>query len=154
MKNMFMLAACISFNSIFLSAQIPVFIDPTGTYTLKGDVKNNRIMTTSGEIRVLMIDSENIAIYFFIAKGYPGYESASFTDTLHYTENKVEYKISSDADCSIMFSFRHGEAEITQTYSDPQGCDFGKGILTSSVFEKSSAEKPVIKGMQKHDGGY
>jgi hypothetical protein len=147
---MFMLAALLSSNFFFLNAQIPSFIDPTGTYTLKGDVKNHQIVSTSGEIRVLMIDSENIVMCFYISKGYPGYESASFTDTLHYADNKVQYKISADADCSVLFSFRNEEAEITQVYSDPQGCDFGKGILTSSVFEKSSIEKPVIKDLSAH----
>jgi len=151
MKSMFMMAALISCSTLFLHAQIPAFIDPTGTYTLKGEVRNNKIMSSFGEIRVLLIDSEKIAMCFYIAKGYPGNESASFTDTLRYAENKTEYKISPDADCSVLFSFKKQEAEITQIYSDPQGCDFGKGILTSTIFEKSSDEKPVIKKFSRQN---
>jgi hypothetical protein len=51
------------------------FINPTGTYLEKGEIKNSKIIGHSGELRVRLLDSSTIALCFFANKGYPGYES-------------------------------------------------------------------------------
>jgi hypothetical protein len=126
------------------------FIDPTGTYILKGPVKNSRITGNSGEIRIKLLDSGRAAVCMCVNKGYPGYESASFMDTLVYNDNMIKYNPPSDPQCIVVISFAHRLAEITQVFSDPQGCVFARGILVSSVFEKLSEETPVIQDLSSH----
>jgi len=64
-------------NIIFLSLFLlsgrprgdsPDFINPTGTYILKGEVKNARIIGHYGEIRVQLLDSGTIALCFYVNK--------------------------------------------------------------------------------------
>jgi hypothetical protein len=151
MKSLFILSVLIS--SRLFSQDLPTheFINPTGTYILKGEVKNNRIISTSGEIRIKLLDSAMLVICFYMTKGYPGYESASFLDTLVYDDNKAKYFPKKDSGCSIIFSFNYGTVEISQIYSDPQsGCGFARGVLASAVFEKSSNDKPVIQDLSAH----
>jgi len=135
-----------------LNHNVDDYVDPTGTYILKGNIQNNKIVSHSGEIRVKLIDQNKVAICFYINKGYPGYESLSFIDTLVYDDNHfVRYKPSSTADCTILFSFTNKNAEIQQVYSDPRsGCDFGKNIVISTVFKKFSNEEPIIQDLSIH----
>ena len=128
------------------------FINPTGTYILKGNVAKNKIVSHSGEIRVKLLNRHKVAICFYINKGYPGYESISFVDTLRYDDNYiVRYKPSPNADCLVMFSFNNKQAEIQQVYSDPRsGCDFGKNILVSTSFKKFSSDEPIIQDLSVH----
>ncbi len=150
MKSLFFLPVLICVRLFFPAIHASEFIDPTGTYILKGEVKNNRIISNSGEIRARLLDNGKVAVCFYINKGYPGYESASFIDTLKYTDNKTRYTPASDAECVIVFSFSPVAAEISQIYSDPQGCAFGRGILVSAVFKKTSDDKPVIQDLSAH----
>lgn len=128
------------------------YVDPTGTYILKGNIEKNKIVSHSGEIRVKLIGHNKVAICFYINKGYPGYESLSFVDTLVYDDNHfVRYKPSSNRDCTILFSFTNKNAEIQQVYTDPRsGCDFGKNIVISAVFKKFSSEEPIIQDLSVH----
>ena len=128
------------------------FIDPTGTYILKGNVEKNKIISHSGEIRVKLLGHSKVAISFYINKGYPGYESLSFGDNLVYDDNHfAHYKPAANADCTVLFLFNHKNAEIQQLYSDPQsGCSFGKGILVSTTFKKFSSEEPIIQDLSAH----
>lgn len=129
----------------------PEFIDPTGTYVLMGTIKKNRITGHSGEIRVQLLDSHRIAVCFYINKGYPGYESGSFMDTLIYHENSTHYICVRDTTCTILFYFRRNKVEMVPTYGNPDlGGGFAKGVLTSAIFEKSSANKPVIQDLSAH----
>lgn len=150
MKRLFVLL--LSFGSLgFLPVKHHVeFIDPTGTYILRGPVKNSRITGNSGEIRIKLLDSNRAAVCMCVNKGYPGYESASFMDTLVYYDNMIKYNPPSDPQCSVVISFARRLAEITQVFSDPQGCIFARGILVSSVFEKSSDETPIIQDLSVH----
>ena len=123
----------------------PQFIDPTGTYTLTGVVKKNRILTHSGEIRVVLLSSEKIALSFYINAGYPDYASGSLLDTLNYNENVASYSPSNDSSCSVIFRFTGKAVEILQLYSNPHsGCGFPKGVLTSTIFEKTSEDRPIL----------
>ena len=135
----------------FNRPEASAFIDPTGTYILKGDVKKNHILNHSRKIRVKLIDPHRVAMSFYINKGYPGYESGSFIDTLVYDENMARYSPASDPDCSILFAFGPTSAEIQQVYSNPNcNCGFGKGILISTFFQKASEEEPVIEDLSVH----
>jgi hypothetical protein len=128
------------------------FIDPTGTYILKGNVEKNKIVSHSGEMRVKLLDHGKLAMCFYINKGYPGYEFISFVDTLLYDDDHfARYKPSPDADCTILFLFNNKNAEIQQVYTDPKsGCGFGKDILISTIFKKFSNERPVIQDLSAH----
>jgi len=128
------------------------FIDPTGTYILKGSSEKNKIVSHSGEIRVKLLAHNKVAISFYINKGYPGYESVSFVDTLVYDDNHfVRYKPSPNSDCTVLFLFYRKGAELQQVYSNPEsGCNFGNGILISTVFKKFSDEEPVIQDLSAH----
>ena len=61
---------------LLISGSLPVgspdFINPTGIYLLKGEVKNNKIIGHSGELRVRLLDSITVAICLYLSKGYPG----------------------------------------------------------------------------------
>lgn len=148
MRSLFILSA-LYFSRLFSPADLhPEFIDPTGTYVLMGTVKKNRITGHSGEIRVLLLDSERIALCFYLTKGYPGYESGSFMDTLPYDGSYTHYTLKKDTTCTILFYFYRNKVEIMPTYSDPySGGGFANGVLISAVFEKSSADKPVIQDL-------
>ena len=139
-------------GSFFPKHRIPEhFIDPTGTYILKGDRDGNRITGHSGEIRVRLLSVTSVALSFYISKGYPGYESGSFIDTLAYDENLAVYHPATDGDCKILFLFDPKNAEIQQVYNDPHcTCGFGKGILVSAVFQKYSSSPPVIQDLSLH----
>ena len=127
------------------------FVNPTGTYILKGNVQKNRIVTHSGEIRVKLLTRHKVAICFYINKGYPGYEAVSFMDTLTYDDNYfVRYKPAPNADCTVLFSFNNKNAEIQQVYSDPVSGCFKNDVLISAIFKKFSSEEPVIQDLSVH----
>ena len=151
MKSLFLLLVLTSWRYILFTPEVEKFIDPTGTYILKGIKKNNKIFGHSGELRVKLLNPKKVAMSFYINKGYPGYESGSFMDTLAYKDNLVKFIPSADADCSVIFCFSDYSAEIRQTYTNPQSsCGFGKGILISTFFDKYSEEKPIIQDLSKH----
>jgi hypothetical protein len=124
------------------------FVDPTGTYILKGSVAKNRVVGHSGEIRVKLIDSGRVALSFYINRGYPDYEAGSFTDTLRYTENQAWWTPSADPDYTVVFSFKPRAAETTQLFNgnEPRS-DFGDGVMVSAVFLKYSSESPIIQDL-------
>ena len=151
MKGLVIILAII-IGRLFIPAGLKEeFIDPTGTYILKGTVVKNRITGHSGEMRVKLLDRSKVALCFFISKGYPGYESGSFIDTLLYRDNQALYTPAADSDCTIIFCFSHKVAEIRQIYIDPQcSCGFGRDIMISTFFEKSSGDKPIIQDLSAH----
>ncbi|HMH20932.1 MAG TPA: hypothetical protein VK563_04110 [Puia sp.] len=125
------------------------FIDPTGTYILKGQTEKNKTIGHSGEIRVKLLDKDRVAICFYINKGYPGYESGSFMDTLTYNEdNEVVYAPRADQSCSFLFYFSAYAAETMQVYDNPgAGCGFAPGVMASARFSKYSSEPPIIQDL-------
>ena len=144
------------FMSLFLISGIcsPAdlsFIDPTGTYILKGETRGNNIIGNSGELRVLLLDSQTVAISLYLNKGYPGYESGSLLDTLHYDNNKVVYTPGIDSSCAIYFLFDRKSVELFRTLTDPHSdCGFRPGVLKAAVYEKISSDIPVIQDLSKH----
>ncbi len=47
----------------FVPGKTSSFLNPTGTYILKGKVKNNRVTGHSGELRVRLLDDHKIALW-------------------------------------------------------------------------------------------
>lgn len=131
-------------------AQKP-FVDPTGTYTLKGDIARHRIIGHSGEIRVKLLGSGKVAVSFYINKGYPDYSAGSFTDTLSYKQNVARWTPTDHPDYTILISFSPKEAETMQLFDgeEPRS-SFGQNVMVSAVFEKSSSEVPVIQDLSVH----
>jgi hypothetical protein len=144
MKNLLYLPLLLISGSLPVGS--PDFINPTGIYLLKGEVKNNKIIGHSGELRVRLLDSITVAICLYLSKGYPGYESGAFTDTLHYGDNTVVYTPAGDSSCSIYFAFDVRTVEMFESLTDPHsGCGFLPGVLVPSIFEKTSSDIPVIQ---------
>src|SRR5450755_2368449 len=82
------------------------FIDPTGTYILKGATTKNKVVGHSGEIRIKLLGKDRVAMCFYINKGSPGYESGSFLDTLSYNDdNEAVYTPAADPGCAFLFYF-------------------------------------------------
>jgi hypothetical protein len=134
-------------SGLFLSDHHPIFIDPTGTYTLKGEVKDNKVISHSGEIRVKLLNPELLALCFFIDKGYPGYESGSFLDTLAYNDNQAVY-VTKDSGCMLRFNFKVNGVELMHIFSqNSNDCGFAPGVLTGGFFKKTSSGVPVIQNL-------
>src|SRR6185437_13895110 len=114
----------------------PNFIDPTGTYLLKGDVERNNIVGHFGEIIVRLLDSRTVAFCLYINNGYPEYASAAILDTLGYSDDIMHYRPSNDSTCSLVLSFHERDVELMEVFIDPHsGCGFTPGILTPAVFD-------------------
>ena len=124
------------------------FIDPTGTYLLKGEVKKNKIVGRSGELRVRLLNENTVAMCLYVNKGDPGYESGFLLDTLHYEDNRFIYIPTDDASCAIYFLFKPRSVEIDRVSSNPLvECGFRPGVLEPSVFDKISSDIPVIEDL-------
>jgi hypothetical protein len=124
------------------------FVDPTGTYILKGSVAKNRVMGHSGEIRVKLLDPGRVAVSFYINRGYPDYEAGSFTDTLPYTTNQARWTPSEDPGYTVVFSFKPRAAETIQLFSGNEArSDFADGVMVSAVFLKYSDAAPIIQDL-------
>jgi hypothetical protein len=148
MKSLFLLSLLLLSRALSMNGQN--FVDPTGTYLLKGEVKNGMIVGHSGEIRVRLLDAQRVAMCLYVNKGYPGYESGSLLDTLNYADNRFIYTPATDSSFSIYFAFDPRTVEVYQLLSDPRaGCAFGPGVLIAAVFDKTSAEIPIIQDFSK-----
>jgi len=149
MKNIFFLSLFLLGGG--LHTDYADFINPTGTYLLKGEIKDSKIVGHHGELRVLLIDSSTIAMSFYVNKGYPNYEFGSLMDTLHYEDNRASYKPANDSTCAIYFAFGLRSVEISQALTDPHsGCGFRPGVIVPAVFEKTSSDVPVIQDLSVH----
>ena len=143
------------FLSLFLPGLFPsfnsvTFIDPTGTYILKGEVHDNKVVSHSGEIRVKLLRPEQLALCFYIDKGYPRYESGSLWDTLSYEDNQAVYA-SKDSDCLLRFFFKPNGVELVHVFAQAGGdCGFPPGVLIGAFFRKTSSGIPVIQDLSTH----
>ena len=129
----------------------PAFINPTGTYLLKGEVRNSNIIGHYGELRVRMLDTNRIALSYYVNKGYPKYEFGSIVDTLHYEDNRAVYKPGNDSSCALYFSFALRSVEVSKAETDPHSdCGFGPGVIIPAVLDKISSDVPVIQDLSVH----
>jgi len=148
MKSLLPILLIAAIAAGFLPVRTKKFIDPTGTYVLKGETRKNRIIGHSGEIRIKLLDSHTVAMSLYISKGYPGYESGSFVDTLRYDNNRAVYQPGGDNTCSVSFWFDEMAVSTEQYFTDPRsGCGFARGIMVSASFEKRSSDIPVIQDL-------
>jgi hypothetical protein len=149
MKNIFFLSLFLLRGDFLTNG--PEFINPTGTYLLKGDVKNSKIVGHYGELRVRLLDTGTIALCFYVNKGYPNYEFGSLMDTLHYEDNRAIYTPVNDSSCTIYFSFQLRSAEVSDAVTDPHsGCGFRQGVMIPAVLQKTSSDIPVIQDLSLH----
>jgi hypothetical protein len=131
-----------------LSTSREPFINPTGTYLLKGEVKKNKIVGRSGELRVRLLNVNTVAMCLYLNKGDPGYESGFLLDTLHYENDHFVYVPADDTSCAIYFVFTLKSVEIDRISSNPQReCGFRTGVLEPAIFDKISADIPVIEDL-------
>jgi len=132
----------------------PSFVDPTGTYILKGEIKKNRIVGHYGELRVRLLDPETAAFCFYLNAGYPNYASVSLMDTLKYVDNRLFYTSKRDSSCSLVLNFTAKNVELMEIYSNPQaGCGFGSGVLIPATFDKTSSDVPIIQDLSRKGQG-
>lgn len=127
-----------------------VIINPTGTYLLKGEKFRNEIKGHYGEVRVKLIADTLVAISMYSNNGYPEYSSASFTDTIVYSDNKAVYHSKADPSCQMVFSFDTDGLNIKQIYTDPAStCGFEKGVMPLGFVPKYSSDTPVIQSLSR-----
>lgn len=156
MNRLFIIPALLFCTFIFCGGaapvkRIPEFINPTGTYTLTGRIKRNKMMGHSGELRVELLDSSRVAVSFYMNKGYPNYESGSFIDTLKYNEDMARYTPSCDSSCTMIFWFTDKTMELRGLYSNPtSSCGFASGVMKAAIFQKTSSDKPIIQDLSAH----
>jgi len=125
-----------------------LLINPTGTYLLKGEKHKGEIKGNFAEVRVKLIDDSLLAIAMYSNTGYPDYNSASFTDTVSYTDNRAVHTSKYDPSCQLVFAFEPGGLSIKQVYTDPAStCGFGKGVMPLGFVAKYSSEVPIIQSL-------
>ena len=147
MRSLFYLPLLLLLSGSLFSDR-EIFIDPTGTYLLKGEVRKNKIVGRSGELRVRLLNAKTVAMCLYLSKAEPGYESGFLLDTLHYGDNQCIYIPGGDTSCAIYFVFAVKSVEIYEALSNPQGgCGFRPGVLEPAVFNKTSADIPVIEDL-------
>lgn len=152
MKSLFLLPLLLL--DLHLPRMAPDFIDPTGTYILKGEIKKNHIIGFYGELRVRLLDATTAAFCFYMNNGYPKYASVALMDTLKYEDNTIHYQSKRDSTCSLILSFDVHTVELVEIYSDPQtGCGFGPGVLAPAIFDKASSEIPIIQDLSRSSHG-
>jgi hypothetical protein len=149
-----LLGFALSAGPLLSTSQTPArFIDPTGTYTLKANVRKNHLTGYSGELRVLLLDSGRAAFCFFLSDGYPSYRSVTLLDTLTYDalDDQIRYTSASNTACTILFNFSPTGVEVLQVLSDPPcQCGYNADIFVPEVFGKSSSAKPIIQDLAVH----
>ncbi len=131
-----------------IKASSKTFLNPTGTYAFDGKTKtkDRDIFGYFGEIKVKLIDTNKIAMSFYICKGAPSYNSGSFVDTLLYRENIALYR---DEDlqkaCKVTFTFSKKNIKIQETANYEYGTCWGHGVIAFGSFKKTSYKIPIIK---------
>lgn len=127
-----------------------VFIDPTGTYVLKGEKYKGEIRGHHGEVRIKLLSDSLVAIAMYSNKGYPEYTSASFTDTIAYANSRAVHFSKTDPSCQLVFSFETDGLDIKQIYTDPAStCGFEKGTIPLGFIEKYSSDIPIIQTLSR-----
>jgi hypothetical protein len=126
------------------------YVNPTGSYILKGKKLKNDERANHGEVHVILIDNNRLAISFYYNKGYPSYNSGSFVDTLDYVDNKAVYTYDEPerptSDCKLTFTFHNKKVAIIHEAEDYNySCGFGMGVVASGIMLKTSAKVPEIK---------
>jgi hypothetical protein len=142
----FIILVMLSFSKNSYSQPISKFINPTGTYSLKSKTvkRNGETYGYSGKIQVLLIDSNQIKMTFFVTRGAPGYNSGSFVETLYYNGSKAVYTDSDSInDCMTSFIFNSHGVDVFENPEVKQLC-WGYGVVATGHYKKKSSKKPVL----------
>lgn len=141
---------CSALNTSFSQPSSHFFINPTGTYILKGEKHKGEIKGNFAEVRVKLLGDSLLALSLYSNNGYPQYASGSFIDTLKYINNRAIYSSKSGEFCQIVFSFVLNGLNINQVYGDPSStCGFGKGVIPLGLIEKHSSFQPIIQSLSR-----
>lgn len=147
--SLFLLFCC-ACHFCFAQPSRPDFLDPTGTYILKGEKQRGEIVGNFAEIRIKLLSDSSIAFTFYFNKGYPDYKSGSLIDTVQYLGNNVMYSSTSDTSCQIQFAFDHEGLHIKTIYTNPSStCGFEQGVLPLGFIPKSSSSIPIIQRLTR-----
>ncbi|MCW9705434.1 hypothetical protein [Fodinibius salsisoli] len=128
----------------------PNYVDPTGTYELESDTREegDEVYGYTGRIQVKRVTVNKILMTFGINEGAPNYNSGSFVDTLAYQNNRAVYRADPaiDPSCIITFEFT-GENVTVKEEADnyTAGCGFGYGVVANGIFEKTASEEPTLR---------
>lgn len=149
-KPIFLLLFCCTTHLGYSQPANYAFINPTGTYLLKGEKYRGEIKGNYGEIRVKLLDDSRLALTMYSNKGYPEYTSAAFTDTVVYNDNRAVYSSKDDPSCQLVFAFEADGLNIKQIYTDPAStCGFGKGVIPFGFIDKYSSDIPIIQSLSR-----
>lgn len=149
-KFVLLLILCTSLVASSYAQRGSFFVNPTGTYLLKGEKHKNEIRGNYGEIRVKLLNDSLIALAMYGNAGYPQYSSATFMDTIAYVNNRAFYTSRFDSSCQIVFSFEEDGLNIKQIYTDPAStCGFEKGSIPLGFISKYSSNIPIIQLMNR-----
>ena len=146
-KYLILFLAILYFSDYSYSQAIPKFINPTGTYSLKSKTskRNGETYGYSGNIQVILIDSNHIKMTFFVSRGAPSYNSGSFVETLFYDGTKAVYTESdSTNDCMTSFIFSKQGVDVYENPEVKQLC-WGYGVVATGHYKKKSAKKPALR---------
>lgn len=148
------LSICWCWATLFCFAQ-PArqesFVNPTGTYILKGQRQGGEIVGNFAEIRIKLVSDSSVAVAMYCNKGYPEYTSATLTDTITYIGNMAVYTRSNEF-CRIQFDFDPHRLHIKRIYTDPSStCGFGKGVLPLGFIKKHSSSIPLMQPISRPD---
>ena len=130
------------------------FLNPTGEYKLRAQKQkiDGKWYGYEGAIAVKLLSHSRLVMNFYVCKGYPSYNSGSFTDTLIYRNNRAVYTCPDDCDtsCRITFRFRpRGVQVIEQTADYNSGCGFGHAVVADGCYDKTSPAIPGRKRLMK-----
>ncbi len=149
-KSIFLLLFYWTINFSYGQPARNMNIDPTGTYILRGEKYKGEIKGNHGEVRIKLLSDSLVAITMYSNKGYPDYTSASFTDTIEYTNNRAIHFSKTDSSCQIVFAFDMNGLEIKQMYTDPAStCGFEKGTIPLGYIAKYSSAVPIIQPLSR-----
>jgi hypothetical protein len=126
------------------------FVNPTGTYVLKGKKSRDEIKGQFAEIRVKLLDHQTVALSSYFNKGYPDYSVEAFLDTLSYSYNACAFVHERDPYCKIIFQFSNSEVQLLYVFPDNgHQCIFSPGAIVTGKIEKLYDAVPIIAGLNR-----
>jgi hypothetical protein len=151
-KSIFLFIYCCAIQSAFGQYSGHNFIDPTGTYILKGEKQRNEILGNFAEIRIKLLTDSLLAFTMYCNKGYPDYTGGWLTDTISYFDNRAIHFSKIDASCQIQFDFGNDRMHIKTVYTNPSStCGFEKGVLPLGYIDKYSSVIPIIQSLSRSE---
>jgi hypothetical protein len=121
-------------------------LDPTGSYEFVSDARDstNDDSGVFGEVRVILLGDERIAVGFAMNIGALSFNSGGFVDTLEFRDSIAVFRDrESDSSCTITLSIAKDSVRLTEHTDLPDGgCGFGHGVVADGSFRKGSSVRP------------